>query len=160
MNKADTLTGVPQRWLNRAQKGSEPLQQPCAAIVHSLDSERIMSIHRQCGHLGIKRTQYFARMVNPAVDKTDVRMVVKMCKACQTTDPAPVQWKKGQLGASKDGKGWEWISPTTAATTSSPLSTVGLHFLWFGSLLNGRTHPALFASYRQYFSNEGHRRRY
>ena len=39
-------------------------------------------------------------MVNLTVDKADVRMVVKRCEACESIDSAPVQWKKGQLGAS------------------------------------------------------------
>ena len=100
MNKADALTRVPQWWLTSARKGSEPLQQPCVTIAHSLDSELIMNIHQQCGHPGIKRTLDFARMVNPTIDKVNVRMVVKRCETCQSINPALVQWKKGQLGAS------------------------------------------------------------
>ena len=68
MNRADALTRVPQWWLTRALKESKPLQQLCATIVHSLDSEWIISIHRQCGHPGIKRTLNLARMVNPVTD--------------------------------------------------------------------------------------------
>ena len=100
MNKADALTWIPQWWLNSAWKRSKPLQQPCAAITHSLDSKRIMSIHRQCRHPGIKQMLYFTRMVDPAADKVDVRMVVKRCEVFQLIDLAPVQWKKGQPGAS------------------------------------------------------------
>ena len=37
---------------------------------------------------------------------------------------------------------------------------VGLHVLWFGGLLHGRTHAALFANYHQSFSNEVQQRRY
>ena len=68
--------------------------------MHSLNSEQIMSIHQQCEHPGIKQMLYFTRMVDFAVDKMDVRMVVKRCEACQSIDPTPLQWKKGQLGAS------------------------------------------------------------
>ena len=100
MNKAEALTRVPQQWLTSAWKGSEPLQQPCATITHRLDSLWIMSIHRQCGHSRIKQALYFARMVNPIVDKADDRMVVTRCEACQSIDIAPVQWKKGELGES------------------------------------------------------------
>ena len=98
MNKADALTRVPQRWLTSARKGSEPLQQSCAAIALRLDSERILSIHLQCRHPGIKRTLYLTRMVKLAVDKVDVKMAVKKCEAYQSIDPASAQWKKGQLG--------------------------------------------------------------
>ena len=41
------------------------------------------------------------------------------------------------------------------AIISSPLSTVGLHVLWFGGLLHSRTHPTSFASYRQSFFKHG-----
>ena len=69
MNRADALSRVLQWELTRAQKESEPLQQPCSAITHSLDSEQITSIYWQCGHPGIKQMRYFARMVDPAVDR-------------------------------------------------------------------------------------------
>ena len=39
MNREDALTWVLQWWLTRVQKASEPQQQACAAITHSLDSE-------------------------------------------------------------------------------------------------------------------------
>ena len=58
------------------------------------------------------------------------------------------------------GKGWEKISPTMVATSSSPLLTVGQHVLRFGGLLHDRTHPVSFPRYRQSFSNEVYRRRY
>ena len=54
------------------------------------------------------------------------------------------------------GKGREWISPTIVAISFSPLSTVSLHVLQFGGLLQGRTHPASFTNYHQSFLNEVH----
>ena len=69
----------------------------CVLPLRSLDCEWIMSTHRQCGHPGIKWMLYFARMINSVVDKVNVRMVVKRCEVCQSTDQALVQWKKYQL---------------------------------------------------------------
>ena len=47
------------RWLITVQKESEPLQLLCTASALSIALELIMSIHEQCGHLGIKWTLYF-----------------------------------------------------------------------------------------------------
>ena len=57
----------------------------------------IASIHEETGHHGIKRTLYFSRKVSPAVTRRDVRRVVKACQVCQSIDPAPVKWPKGEL---------------------------------------------------------------
>ncbi len=52
----------------------------------------------QSGHLGAKRTLYFARSVDPQVSKETAKSVVKACETCRSIDPAPVHWKKGKLG--------------------------------------------------------------
>ena len=36
-------------------------------------------------------------MIDPVVKNVDVRMVAQKCEACQSTDPAPMQWQKGNL---------------------------------------------------------------
>ena len=59
-----------------------------------------MSIHELCGHPRIKRTLYFSKMVNPAIKKVDVRMVVQRCEVCLSINLAPVQWQKRNLSAS------------------------------------------------------------
>ena len=59
--------------------------------------ETISSIHEETGHHGIKRTLYFSRKVSPAVTRRDVRRVVIACQVCQSIDPAPVKWARGQL---------------------------------------------------------------
>ena len=58
-----------------------------------------MSIYEQCEHLGIKRTLYFSKMVDPAVKIADIRMVVLWCTAYWLINPASVQWQKVNLGA-------------------------------------------------------------
>ena len=96
-NRADKLTRVPQRWLTETKQGAEPVTQGYVAAATSRDMQQIRWIHHQSGHPGIRRTLYFAKQVNPAVSKADVRIVVRGCEACQSIDPAPVQWQKGAL---------------------------------------------------------------
>ena len=90
---------TPQHWLTAAWKESEPLQLPCTALMLSIDLRWIMSIHEQCGHSGIKQVLYFSKMVDPAVKKVDIRMVVQRCEACQSIDLTLVQWQKGIMSA-------------------------------------------------------------
>ena len=72
-NRADPLTRVPQR---------NPLSQLCAASMGELDPARIRTIHRSCGHPGVKRTHYFVKLVSPEVSKAAVREVVREYEEC------------------------------------------------------------------------------
>ena len=54
-------------------------------------------IHHQSGHLGVKQTLYFVRLVDPQVSKETAKSVVKACETCQSIDLAPVRWRKGKL---------------------------------------------------------------
>ena len=74
-NRADPLTRVPQRWLDALRKEAEPIEPVCAASIGELDLARIRTIHRSCGHPGIKRTHYFEKLVSPEVSKAAVREV-------------------------------------------------------------------------------------
>lgn len=56
-----------------------------------------MSIHQQSGHPGTKRTLYLVRWISTAISEAVVKEVMGQCEACQSIDPAPVQWKTGQL---------------------------------------------------------------
>ena len=98
-NRADSLTCILLCWLTTARKEFKPLQLPCTASVLSMDLEQIMSIHEQCGHPGIKRMLYFSKMVDPAVKKANIRILLQSCKACQSVNPVLVQWQKGNLSA-------------------------------------------------------------
>ena len=97
MNRADPLTRVPQRWLDALRKEAEPIEPVCAASKGELDPARIWTIHRSCGHPGVKRTLYFVKLVSPEVSKAALREVVRECEECQSIDPAPVSWKAGRL---------------------------------------------------------------
>lgn len=89
-NRADSLTRVPQRWLEMHKKGGEPVQVSCATATSQLSKRQVTHIHQQSGHPGVKRTMYFARTVDPTVSKELVKSVVRTCEACQSIDPAPV----------------------------------------------------------------------
>ena len=97
-NKADILTRVPKRWLCRE---TEPL--PCGAVT-VISEDDIAKVHEAAGHPGIRRTLYFCRQVRPAVQRRQVRSVVRACQQCQSFDPAPERWKKGKLGVSETWK--------------------------------------------------------
>ncbi len=91
-NKADALTRVPKRWMTLANE-----QTSCAAVV-TVSEQDITKIHQTSGHPGIRRTLYFCRRLHPTVQRRQVRSVVKSCRECQSFDPAPERWQKGELG--------------------------------------------------------------
>ena len=96
-NRADALTRVSRKWLGMPNGCDKPIVTVCGGAIESLSDETIARIHEETGHHGIKRTLYFSRKVSPAVTMRDVRRVVKACQVCQSIDPAPVKWAKGQL---------------------------------------------------------------
>ena len=72
-NLTDELTQVPKKWLEliRHKSNSSPLM--CTALIVQLTPERIWTIHRQCGHPGIRCTTYFCSIAQSAgaVEYTD-----------------------------------------------------------------------------------------
>ncbi|KAG0725027.1 hypothetical protein GWK47_039405 [Chionoecetes opilio] len=94
-NKADALTRVPKRWL-----GLERDQLACGAAV-AITEQDIAKIHVTSGHPGIKRTLYFCKKLYPTVQRQQVRDVIQVCRECQSIDPAPETWQKGELGVSE-----------------------------------------------------------
>lgn len=120
-NRADSLTRVPQRWLEVHKKGGEPVQVSCATATSQLNKHQVTHIHQQSGHPGVKRTLYFARIVDPTVSKELIKSVVRTCEACQSIDPAPVHWKKGKIVQS-------WRRST--GITSHPRTTFHLPRHW------------------------------
>ena len=81
-NRADPFTRVPQRWLDALKKEAEPIEPVCAVSIGELDLAHIRTIHRSCGHPGVKRTYYFVKLVSPEVCKAAVREVVRECEEC------------------------------------------------------------------------------
>ena len=86
-NKADILTRVKKGWLTISKSCNEEI---CAAGI-SLEA-----IHGQ-HHMGVDRTFFLARQMDPEVRRADVRKVVRSCEKCQSIDPAPVTHERGSL---------------------------------------------------------------
>ena len=103
-NRADSLTRVPHRWMDLLKEGKELVLESCAMVRRRLDEDQVADIHHQSGHLGAKRTLYFARLVDLQVSKETANSVVKACKTCRSIDPAPVRWKKGGLSVMDNWK--------------------------------------------------------
>ena len=101
-NRADNLTRVSQMWLDLHKKGGKLMLESCAAVTSKLTKFRVADIHQKSGYPGVKRTLYFARIINPTVSKELVKSVVRACEACQSIDPAPVRWEKGDLSVKKN----------------------------------------------------------
>ena len=98
-NRADALTRVPKKWL--AVQGAPAV---CSAAV---SPEDVVRIHETSGHPGIRRTLRLCRRQSPAVDRDQVRSVVRQCQACQAIDPAPRRWTHGSLSVAGC---WERVS--------------------------------------------------
>ena len=100
-NKADNLTRVPQRWLKASAANPTAEHPVCAASSEMTNTDKIMEIHHATGHPEIKRTLYFVKRVIPEVTKWQVHAVVANCDVCQSINPAPVKWQKGDLSVEK-----------------------------------------------------------
>ena len=107
-DRADALTRVSQKWLGMPNVCEKPAVAVCGGANESLSDERIVRIHEETGHHGIKRTLYFSRKLSPAVTKKDVRRVAKACQVCQSIDPAPIKWARGNSMLMRSGTGLEW----------------------------------------------------
>ncbi|GAB1600005.1 hypothetical protein Ahia01_000278000, partial [Argonauta hians] len=88
-NKADALTRVRKSWLDTAAR---------EAVVSAMtaDDSAVEQGHAR-HHMGVNRTLYLARKVDPAVRRGEVERVVRSCVRCQSIDPAPVSHIKGDL---------------------------------------------------------------
>lgn len=93
-NRADELTRVPKKWLSRANDDE------LCTVAATVSDQDIANIHTTSGHPGVRRTMYFCRRLYPTVRRKHVRDVVRNCRQCQSIDPAPARWQKGELGVS------------------------------------------------------------
>ena len=92
------------RWMDLLKEGKELVLESCAMVRRQLDKDQVANIHHQSGHPGAKQTLYFARLVNPQASKETANSVVKACETCRSIDPAPIRWKKGELGVTDNWK--------------------------------------------------------
>ena len=93
-NKADGLTRVCKEWLKFEKDAQNGFNIGCS----SLDIAEVHNKH----HMGVDRTLYIARKIDPMITKVEVKKVVNRCERCQTIDPAPVTHSKGEIGIYKN----------------------------------------------------------
>lgn len=80
-NKADQLTRVPARWLQR-EKNDE------AVPVSLVTLGDVANLHKDC-HFGVEKTLELAReKYGESVSRTMVKKVVSRCEACARVDPS------------------------------------------------------------------------
>ena len=111
-NVADALTRVPRHWLGELTPASPAADDDLVAAVATgvagscpvATHGQIAAVHAQTGHMGIRRTLWYARRELPGalVRRADVRAVVTTCDVCRSIDPAPTRWKRGVLTVSSD----------------------------------------------------------
>ena len=94
-NKADELTRVSKNWLvtEGEDQGADALV--CASGVD------VVGLHNM-HHVGVDRTLFLARKVDPSVTRDAVQRVVRGCERCQSIDPAPVVHAKGEIGVCRN----------------------------------------------------------
>ena len=68
--------------------------------------EALKDLHNM-HRFGKERTLYLARKVNPNITKEAVKGVVEQCRECQSTDPAPSRYEKGELHLAEN---WKWLA--------------------------------------------------
>ena len=83
-NKADALTRVWKKWMVSKEDTA------------SMSVEELKNVHEK-HHMGVERTWFLAKAVDPLVSKDMVKKVVRQCEQCQSIDPAPKQHTAGQL---------------------------------------------------------------
>ena len=86
-----------KKWFGLIRHKSDSSQLMCTALTVQLTPERIQTIHRQCGHPGIRHTTYFCCRICLSTRKAIVRSIIQTCEDCQLIDPAPARWKKGRI---------------------------------------------------------------
>ena len=94
-NKADELTRVPRKWLNKNQCSIN-------VLVSDKITDKLRNLH-DTHHLGVDRTFHLAKAKwGSDICKKDVEQVVQQCHVCKRVDPAPVQWETGHISVTED----------------------------------------------------------
>lgn len=96
-NRADELTRVKKTWLTDVERDPQEKVTVCAGAI---DLQTVHNMH----HVGVERTLFLARKIDPNVTRRSVQEVVSGCEMCQSIDPAPVYHSKGELGVKENWK--------------------------------------------------------
>ena len=90
-NKADVLTRVKRHWLPVEDEAES--YDGGAVCATAVNVKEMHNMH----HVGVDRTLYLARKIDPTVTRHAVQRVVSGCERCQSIDPAPVMHEGGEL---------------------------------------------------------------
>ena len=90
-NRADVISRVPKKWL---LSGSPNIG--AVGVDYNPDHEQ--------HHLGVERSLYLTRMVDPSVKRKDIESAVRGCRECNTFDPAPAKHEPGMLSVTQNWK--------------------------------------------------------
>ena len=112
-NKADVLTRVKKQWIEneRAEMGENEF---CAGGIELKEGH---DVH----HMGVERTLFLARKIDPTVTREEAKKVVQSCEQCQSINPAPVLHEKGALHVPKN---WERLAIDVTHYRSVPYLTM------------------------------------
>ena len=100
-NRADALTRVSKSWIESMKNSAkDEVDEKCAASLNLKHS------HNQ-HHMGVDRSLYVARRLDPSVSRNEVKRVVQRCDKCQSIDPAPSKHTQGKLNVKTN---WERIA--------------------------------------------------
>ena len=159
-NCTDSLTRVPQRWLDLHKKWGEPMPESCAAVTSRLSKNQVADIHQKRGHMGVKRTLYFARIIDQTMSKELVKSVVSTCETWQSIDPKPVRWEKRRFEREE-----KLAMDVTLYNEEHFLSHIDYGPSRFATVVppghcDGKTPLASLVSWKRFFMNEGYLPRY
>jgi len=146
-NKADKLTRVPRSWM---RTGSE-----CNGSVACVSASATVKQLHDKHHMGVERTWYLAKKVDPQITKEQVKRVVKNCERCSRIDPAPGVHDVGELGVCGT---WERLAIDITHYRGVPFLTMvdcgpGRFVIW--RRLRGETAQHVIDELRQVFHERG-----
>ena len=93
VNKSDVLTRVKKQLIENERSEVEE-NEFCAGGIELKEGH-------DAHHMGVERTLFLARKVDPAVTKEEVKKIVQSCEQCQSINPAPVVHEKGTVHVCK-----------------------------------------------------------
>ena len=89
-NKADAMTRVWKKWLVKKEKD-----------VAGMSIEEVKRMH-DLHHMGVERSWFLAKRVEPSLQKEVIKKVVRQCEQCQSINPAPKRHVPGVLSVDED----------------------------------------------------------
>ena len=152
-NKADRLTRVPREWVK-----NEKIVKTGICFSANVECEReiiVQQIHN-LAHFGVSRTEYLVQKLGlPDVTRKEVDQVVKSCQRCNSVDPSPIKFDKGNLHC--DQKWFRLALDITYFDGKSYLSIIDCctrYVIW--RLLTKETSAYIVANLKNIFNERGY----